>query len=133
MIIVYLSIALAVLAIIYLIVSGIRTFKAMKPSLQSVSGTAAKIQDQVEGVQKELNGLKEKTEDFKHEIAEKKLLVQGVITDVKWTGEEFKSLWKWAQMVPNPKKVEPVDLSPGVERIMDSSAKLLSKWRRLRS
>ncbi|HET7581102.1 MAG TPA: DUF948 domain-containing protein [Bacillales bacterium] len=132
MIIVYLSLALAVLAIIYLIVSALRTFKTMKPSLESVSSTTAKIQDHVEGVQEELNGLTEKAGDFQQNVAEKKLLVQDVIMNVKWTGEEFKSLWKWAIMVPNPKKVEPVDLSPGVERIMDSSAKLLSKWKKLR-
>ncbi|HEU5138763.1 MAG TPA: DUF948 domain-containing protein [Bacillales bacterium] len=132
MIIVYLSITLAIVALIYLGISAFRTFKGIQPAMQSMSSTAADLQEKMEGIKKETDQLKRKTGGFQQDIQENKQAVLDVIDNVKWSGEEIKSLWKWARMVPNPKKVETAELSPEVERVVEGVSDLIAKWKKWR-
>lgn len=132
MVIVYLSIALAVLALIYLGVSAFRTFKAIQPTMKSMSDTAAKLQNKIEGIKKETNHLKEKGDEFRHDFKEKKRIIQDTMTNIKWSGEEMKSLWHWTRAIPNPRRVDRVKLSPELQRIEDRIVELLVRWKKIR-
>ncbi|HEX7066396.1 MAG TPA: DUF948 domain-containing protein [Bacillales bacterium] len=132
MVIVYLSIALAIVALIYLGISAFRTFKGIQPAIQSMSSTAADLQERMEGVKKESDQLKQKTGALQKDIQKKKQVVLDVVTNVRWSGEEIKSLLRWARTIPNPKKVEPVKLSPEVERITEKITDILTKWNKWR-
>lgn len=132
MVIVYLSIALAVLALIYLGVSAFRTFKAIQPTMKSMSDTAAKLQNKIEGIKKETNHLKEKADEFRHDFKEKKRIIQDTMTNIKWSGEEMKSLWHWIRTIPNPRRVDRVKLSPELQRIEDRIVELLVRWKKIR-
>lgn len=106
MIIVWLSIALAVVALIYLAISGLLTYKAMKPAQRSMADTAADLQRKMDGITKETDHLMQYAENMKQDVQMKKQTVQDVILDAKSGVEEVKSLRRFATMTPNPKKLE---------------------------
>ena len=131
MVIVYLSIALAVVALIYLGVSAFRTFKAIQPTMKAMSDTAAKLRKKIEGMKKETDHLKDKADKFQHDFKEKKRIIQDTMTNIKWSGEEMKSLWHWARAIPNPRKADRVKLSPELQRIEDRIVELLVSWKKI--
>lgn len=133
MIIVYLSIALAVLALMYLALSAFQTLKAIRPTMKQMSDTAAGLRKKMEGIKKETDHLKKKADVFQHDFKEKKLVIDDTITNIKWSGEEMKSLWRWARTIPNPRRVDRVKLSPELERAEDRIVDLLEKWKKMRS
>lgn len=119
MIIVYLSIALAIASLIYLGVSAVRTFKAIQPTVKDLSGTAANMQKQMEGVQKEIAHLMETRDAFLEEIEDKKKLSGRIVSGAKESLETLKSLWEMAVRMPNPQRMERIELSPEIQRITD--------------
>ncbi|HET7656907.1 MAG TPA: DUF948 domain-containing protein [Bacillales bacterium] len=133
MIIVYLSIALAVIAILYLCVSAAKTVKNLNPIIQSLSGTAAGVHKQMEGVLNEVDQLKKKAEEFRVRIDEGKSTVRDVVESAKGSVEEARKFWQLARTVPNPKKVEKVALSPEVKRTNDRLLAVYTKWKQLRN
>ena len=130
MIIVYLSIALAVVAIVFLCVSTIKTFKRMNPSIKSMSKSAAGVHKQFDGIQKEVDHLKNTAGTFIERIEEGKRSVQNIADEGKSIMGALQSFWEMARTVPNPKPVKKAELSPAVDRINDSLLNLYEFWRR---
>lgn len=93
MMIVYISLALALLALIYLAVSAWRTFKALKPSLKSLSKTTADLQTKMEGITKETAQMQQHAANIQHDVQTRKQTIQDVILNVKWSFADLKTLW----------------------------------------
>lgn len=119
MIIVYLSIALAVAALIFLGISIARTFKGIQPAVKSLSGTAAQMGKELQGIQHEVAQLKHTKEVLLHEMQKPKRISEGIITAAKGSLEELKAIWVKAVETPNPQKLRKVELSPEARRITD--------------
>lgn len=132
MIIVWSSIALAVVALVYLGISGLRTVQATRPALRSLSDTVADLQSKMEGITKETNQLKKHADHLKQEIQTKKRTVQDVIGEAKQSAEPVKTLRKYAGMAPNPKQLQNVEVDPRIQNIEDRVFTLWELWRRWR-
>jgi len=83
LIIVYLSLALIVLAIASFVVSAFRTIKMIKGSLVDFSKTAAKIRKRIEGIIKEKNQLTKNIENIQQDFYQKKEKVQDAVLRVQ--------------------------------------------------
>lgn len=133
MIIVYLSIGLAVVAVIYLCVAAFKNIKKINPSIKSMSETAASFQKQVEGVQNEVDHLAKTADTFMERMEDGKRSVMGVVDEGKSIKKELQFLLEMARTVPNPKTVNEVELSPGVKRTNERLLNLYEKWKRRRN
>lgn len=83
LIIVYLSLAVIVLAIVAFIVSAFRTLKRLKGSLADFSKTAAKFNKRIEGIIKEKNQLTKNIEDIQQDFYQKKEKLQDAVLQVQ--------------------------------------------------
>ncbi len=104
MVIVYISIAIVVLSLIYLGYIALQNFKETKKSLNDLSETAARFQEIVDKITEETNQLTATTTTISEGIQSKKETVQGVIQVAKGTPEPFKDLVSSIKNTPNPQR-----------------------------
>ena len=83
MIIVYISIAIVVLSLIYLGYIAVQNSKETKKSLNNLSETAARFQEKVDKINNETTQLTETTSSISASIQTKKESVEGVIKEAK--------------------------------------------------
>jgi uncharacterized protein YoxC len=93
MIIVYLSIALVIGAIIYLSIYAVKTFKDTKPVMNRITETTARIQAKSEQITMETDKLSVTQQGIASDVQFKKNAVQETIDTVKETPQRFKQLW----------------------------------------
>lgn len=96
MIIVYLSIAVIVGALIYLGVTAFKTFKDAKPALNKLQETAARLQAKTEGIKQETNKLTANQQMLVSDIEHKKKAFTQVVETAKQTPKPFIYIWKLA-------------------------------------
>ncbi|WP_159781199.1 DUF948 domain-containing protein [Bacillus sp. N1-1] len=104
MVIVYISIAIVVLSIIYLGYIAVKNMKETKKSLTALSETAARFQDKVDRINDETSKLTTTTASISEGIQTKKETVQGVIQTAKSSPEPFKKLVSSIKNTPNPQR-----------------------------
>ncbi|WP_078410197.1 DUF948 domain-containing protein [Priestia abyssalis] len=102
MVIVYASIALFVLSLIYLGYSIFRAIKEMKPNLMSVQETTARIQRKADMINSEMNKLTQTQREIQMDIEHKKQLVNEVVESAKQTPQLLKQIWNQGKKVPHP-------------------------------
>jgi len=83
MIIVYLSLALVVASIIAFIVSAAKTVKLMNGSIEKISKTSAKLEDQTEGILNEKDELTRNLSRIQSDITQKKGKIQDAARQAK--------------------------------------------------
>jgi uncharacterized protein YoxC len=104
MVIVYISIAIVVLSIIYLGYIAVKNMKETKKSLTALSETAARFQEKVDQINDETTKLTTTTASISEGIQTKKETVQGVIQTAKSSPEPFKKLVSSIKNTPNPQR-----------------------------
>lgn len=83
MVIVYLSLALAVLAIIWFIIMAIGELKGLKKTVVKVSKIQEKIRESTEQIVKEKESLDHHIETIQEDVQDKKLAVKTTILEAK--------------------------------------------------
>ncbi|MGA9289497.1 MAG: DUF948 domain-containing protein [Anaerobacillus sp.] len=104
MVIVYISIAIVVLSLIYLGYIAVQNSKETKKSLNNLSETAARFQEKVDKINNETTQLTETTTSISASIQTKKESVEGVIKEAKASPEPFKKLLSSIKNTPNPQR-----------------------------
>ncbi|WP_051348537.1 DUF948 domain-containing protein [Peribacillus kribbensis] len=94
MIIVYISLAVIVLSLVYLGVYAFKTFKAVKPAIDNMSNTAARLQQKTDTIKVETNQLTEHQQQLMTDIQVKKEAVNLTIQSAKDTPKPLIQLWK---------------------------------------
>ncbi|WP_181832943.1 DUF948 domain-containing protein [Bacillus taeanensis] len=96
--ILYGSIALIVLAIVFLAVKAVQVLKETKPTLEKLQSTSNNIQAQIDDVNKETTELQQRTTTLSEDVNQKKAAVQFTITSAKEIGESLKEIKSEVQM-----------------------------------
>lgn len=91
-IILYLSVALIAVGFFILVISLIRTLKAMKGTLESVSKTLEGLESQLDGVTRETTELLHKTNVLAEDIQVKVEKLDTVVDAVRGVGQTVRSL-----------------------------------------
>ncbi|MGB8002081.1 MAG: DUF948 domain-containing protein [Anaerobacillus sp.] len=104
MIIVYISIAIVVLSLIYLGYIAVQNSKETKKSLNNLSETAARFQEKVDKINNETTQLTETTSSISASIQTKKESVEGLIKEAKASPQPFKELLSSIKNTPNPQR-----------------------------
>ena len=94
MIIVYFSLALVVGAIVYFSVSVFKTYKAAKPTIESLNQTAERMQVKADTLKVETNKLKDNQQELVADFEDKKKAVNSTVFAIKQTPVIFKQLLK---------------------------------------
>lgn len=94
MIIVWVSLAVIVAAIVYLGIFAFRTFKESKPTIEKIKATTTRIQQQTDSITQETNSLSAKQEQLMEDINYKKEAINVPINAAKGAVPRLKSLWK---------------------------------------
>ncbi|WP_174732617.1 DUF948 domain-containing protein [Mesobacillus harenae] len=94
MIIVYLSIALIIGALIYLGITAYKTYKDAKPAIEKLSDTASRVQVQTDTLKVESNKLTENQQQLMNDVDEKKEAVMQTVDAAKQTPKSIKKLVK---------------------------------------
>lgn len=102
MIIVYASIALFVLSLIYLGYTIFKAIKEMKPNLKRVQETTTRIQQKADTISAEMNKLTQTQQEIQMDIEHKKQLVNEVVESAKQTPRLLKQVWNRGKKVPHP-------------------------------
>ncbi|MGE7216296.1 DUF948 domain-containing protein [Priestia koreensis] len=100
MIIVYISIAVIVFAIIYLGIVAVKSLKELKPTLNHLNETSARMQAKVDAIKNETNQLSVTTSKIQQDVAYKKETFQGIITSSKETPKLMKKIWTNGKPAP---------------------------------
>ncbi|MFD2617151.1 DUF948 domain-containing protein [Terrilactibacillus laevilacticus] len=90
MIIVYLSLALVIIAIILFVFSAIRTGKKLKGTLADASKITEKVRERTEEIAKEKGLLNKNLDKIQQDVANKKYMVQSTLIEAKKTTNEVK-------------------------------------------
>ncbi|MFC3885722.1 DUF948 domain-containing protein [Bacillus songklensis] len=93
MIIVYLSIGLFVISLIYLGVAAFKTVEDMKPDLKRVQETTVRIQQKADTIKMEMNKLAQTQQEIMADIEEKKQTVNKIVQSAKQTPKLLKEVW----------------------------------------
>ncbi|PFG03178.1 DUF948 domain-containing protein [Bacillus sp. es.036] len=104
MVIVYISIGIVVLSIIYLGYIAVKNMKETKKSLTDLSETAARFQEKVDQINEETTKLTTTAASISEGIQTKKETVQSVIQTAKSSPEPFKNLVSSIKNTPNPQR-----------------------------
>lgn len=126
MIIVYISIAIVVLSLVYLGYITVKNLKETKKTVAELSETAARFQEKVDKINNETNQLSETTSTISYGIQTKKETVQSVIETAKASPEPFKKLFSSIKNTPNPQR-ETSD-----SQLTEIGDKLIDLWGRYR-
>lgn len=126
MIIVYISIAIVVLSLVYLGYIAVNSLKETKKSVTDLSETAARFQEKVDKINNETTQLSETTSTISNGIQTKKETVQSVIETAKASPEPFKKLFSSIKNTPNPQR-ETSD-----SQLTEIGDKLIDLWGRYR-
>lgn len=102
MIIVYVSIGLFVLSLIYLGYTIFKAMKEMKPNLQRVQETTTRIQRKADMISGEMNKLAQTQREIQVDIEQKKRMVSEVVESAKQTPQLVKEIWNQGKKVPHP-------------------------------
>ncbi|MTT30524.1 hypothetical protein GMB86_00660 [Terrilactibacillus sp. BCM23-1] len=94
MIIVYLSLALVVIAIILFVISAIRTGKKLKGTLADASKITEKVRERTEEIAKEKVVLNKNLDKIQQDVANKKYMVQSTIIEAKKSANDVKNKLK---------------------------------------
>jgi uncharacterized protein YoxC len=90
--ILYGSLALIVLAIIFLAVKAVQILKESKPTLDKLQATTNNIQTHIDGINKETMKLQKQTSKISEDVNAKKAAVQFTIGSAKGIGESIKEI-----------------------------------------
>ena len=93
MIIVWISLAVFVLSLIYLGVYAFKTFKNSKPAIENVTGTVARLQAEADQIKSETDHLTEVQQGITKDVQYKKESVQYTVDAAKQTPKPFKEIW----------------------------------------
>ncbi|MDQ0246057.1 uncharacterized protein YoxC [Bacillus fengqiuensis] len=102
MIIVYASIALFVLSLIYLGYTLFKAIKDMKPNLKRVQETTTRIQQKADTISMEMNKLSQTQREIQMDIEQKKQMINEVVESAKQTPQLLKQIWNKGKKVPHP-------------------------------
>ncbi|WP_409297047.1 DUF948 domain-containing protein [Peribacillus sp. SCS-26] len=102
MIIVYISLAVILLSLGYLGYFAFKTFKRVKPAINDLSQTAARMQQRTDTIKVESTQLTEHQQQLMTDIQVKKEAVNSTIQKAKQTPKPVMQLWKKMK----PAKVE---------------------------
>ncbi|WP_180955091.1 DUF948 domain-containing protein [Peribacillus deserti] len=94
MVIVYISLAAIVLSLVFLGVYAFKTFKRVKPAINSLSETAARLQQKTDTIKVESTQLTENQQQLMTDIQVKKEAVTSTIENAKQTPKPIIQLWK---------------------------------------
>ena len=94
MMIVYFSLALVVGTLVYFGVSVFKTYKAAKPTIESLTQTAERMQVKADTLKVETNKLKDNQQELAADIDDKKKAINSTVFAVKQTPVIFKQLMK---------------------------------------
>ena len=94
MIIVYLSIAVVIAALVYLAAAAVKTFKDMKPALERMNEISVRIQGKMDLIKEETNQLNAVQKEITEDIEFKKESVQYTVDTVKAVPESCKQIWQ---------------------------------------
>lgn len=100
MIIVYLSIGLFVISLIYLGYTAFKTFKDMKPDIKRVQDTTVRIQKKADKIKVEMNQLTQTQREIQTDIEKKKQTVNEIVESAKETPRLLKQVWEEGKRVP---------------------------------
>ncbi|MFK2826079.1 septum formation initiator family protein [Bacillus sp. B190/17] len=89
-----LGISLAIVggAVIYLGISGLITYKSMKPKIDRLQATAERLQATQQTIQSEADKLKTTQENIKRDIDQKKEAIMFTVNEAKQTPQSIKQL-----------------------------------------
>lgn len=93
MIIVWISLGVFVLSLIYLGFFTFKTFKDSKPAIDNVTGTVARLQAEADQIKSETDHLTEVQQGITKDVQYKKEAVQYTVDAAKKTPEPFKDIW----------------------------------------
>ncbi|MBM7693614.1 uncharacterized protein YoxC [Peribacillus deserti] len=94
MVIVYISLAVILLSLVFLGVYAFKTFKSVKPAINSLSETAARLQQKTDTIKVESTQLTENQQQIMTDIQVKKEAVTLTIENAKQTPKPIIQLWK---------------------------------------
>jgi uncharacterized protein YoxC len=90
--ILYGSIALIVLAIIFLAVKAVQVLKETKPTLEKLQTTTNNIQTYIDGINKESTKLQKQTTKISEDVNHKKAVVQYTVESAKGISKSIKEI-----------------------------------------
>ncbi|MGG5776119.1 DUF948 domain-containing protein [Bacillus subtilis] len=94
MIIVYISLAVLAVSIIFLGVTVIQNKKKMDPALKELSSVTQAMQKQIEGLKTETELLTQKQKKIQQEVQMKKSAFQQTAAEVKEVPKAIKEVWQ---------------------------------------
>ncbi|MGF9604071.1 DUF948 domain-containing protein [Bacillus subtilis] len=94
MIIVYISLAVLAVSIIFLGVTVIQNKKKMDPALKELSSVTQAIQKQIEGLKTETELLTQKQKKIQQDVQMKKSAFQQTAAEVKEVPKAVKEVWQ---------------------------------------
>ncbi|KON67051.1 hypothetical protein AKG34_24055 [Peribacillus butanolivorans] len=93
MLIVYISLALFIGAIFYLVFFALKTYKDTKPAIENVTETVARIQAKTDQIKSETDQLALRQQEITEDVQYKKEAVQYTVDAAKQMPEPFKNIW----------------------------------------
>ncbi|AJO58472.1 DUF948 domain-containing protein [Bacillus subtilis] len=94
MIIVYISLAVLAVSIIFLGVNVIQNKKKMDPALKELSSVTQAMQKQIEGLKTETELLTQKQKKIQQDVQIKKYMFQQTAAEVKKVPKAVKEVWQ---------------------------------------
>ncbi|MCY7918919.1 DUF948 domain-containing protein [Bacillus vallismortis] len=94
MVIVYISIAVLAISIIFLGVNVIQNKKKIDPALQELTSVTQAMQKQVEGLKNEAQLLTRKQKNIQQDVQMKKAAFQQTAAEVKEVPQAVKKVWQ---------------------------------------
>lgn len=106
MMIIYASIALFVISLIYLGYTFFKAYKDIKPNLKRVQETTERIQQKTDTISAEMNRLTQTQQEIQMDIEHKKQMVNEVVETAKQTPQLLKQVWNQGKKIPHPRGVK---------------------------